>query len=68
MTLKPIKEDIIKLIRELPDDATLEDIQYHLFVKQKLLRAEEQIKEGKTNPHKEVMEKARKKWFNLNFN
>jgi len=63
MTLKPIKEDIINLIQELPDDATLEDIQYHLFVKQKLLRAEEQIKEGKTIPHEEVMEKARKKWF-----
>ena len=63
MTLKPIKEDIIKLIQELPDDATLEDIQYHLFVKQKLLRAEEQIKEGKTVPHEQVMEKARKKWF-----
>ncbi|TFF85471.1 MAG: hypothetical protein EU551_03975 [Promethearchaeota archaeon] len=63
MTLKPIKEDIIKLIQELPDDATLEDIQYHLFVKQKLLRAEEQIKEGKLKSHEEVMEKARKKWF-----
>ena len=63
MTLKLIKEDIIKLIQELPDDATLEDIQYHLFVKQKLLRAEEQIKEGKTIPHEEVMEKARNKWF-----
>ena len=63
MTLKLIKEDIIKLIQELPDDVTLEDIQYHLFVKQKLLRAEEQIKEGKTIPHEEVMEKARKKWF-----
>jgi len=63
MTLKPIKEDIIKLIQELPDDATLEDIQYHLFVKQKLLRAEQQIKEGKTIPHEEVMEKAREKWF-----
>ena len=63
MTLKPIKEDIIKLIQELPDDATLEDIQYHLFVKQKLLRAEQQIKEGKTLPHEEVMEKAREKWF-----
>ncbi|GAH39172.1 unnamed protein product [marine sediment metagenome] len=63
MTLKPIKEEIINLIQELPDDATLEDIQYHLFVKQKLLRAEEQIKEGKTIPHEEVMEKARKKWF-----
>ena len=63
MTLKPIKEDIINLIKELPDDATLEDIQYHLFVKQKLLRAEEKINEGKTIPHEEVMEKARKKWF-----
>ncbi len=63
MTLNPIKEDVIKLIQELPDDATLEDIQYHLFVKQKLLRAEEQIEEGKTTPHVEVMEKAKKKWF-----
>lgn len=61
--MKLIKKDVIKLIQELPDDATLEDIQYHLFVKQKLLRAEEQIKEGKTIPHEEVMEKARKKWF-----
>ena len=63
MTLKPIKEDVIKLIKELPDDATLMDIQYHLFVKQKLLRAEEQIKEGRTTPHDEVIEKAKKKWF-----
>jgi len=63
MTLKPIKEDIIKLIKELPDDITLEDIQYHLFVKQKILRAEEQLKEGKTIPHEKVMEKVRNKWF-----
>jgi hypothetical protein len=63
MPLKPVKEDIIKLIQDLPDDATLEDIQYHLFVKQKLLRAEEQISEGKTIPHEEVMEKAGKKWL-----
>ena len=42
---------------------TLEDIQYHLFVKQKLLKAEKQISEGKTISHEEVMEKARKKWF-----
>lgn len=63
MTLKPIKEEIIKLIQNLPDDVTLEDIQYHLFVRQKLLRAEEQIKEGKTLSHEEVMEKVRNKWL-----
>ena len=59
----PIKEEIIKMIKELPEDSTIEDIQYHLFVKQKLLKAEEQIQEGKTIPHEEVMEKARKKWL-----
>jgi len=63
MTLKPIKEEIINLIQELPDDATLEDIQYHLFVIQKIRKAEQQIKAGETIPHNEVMEKLKKKWF-----
>lgn len=58
-----IKEEVIKLIKDLPEDITLEDIQYHLFVKQKLLKAETQISERKTIPHEQVMEKARKKWF-----
>ena len=63
MTLKLDKKEIIKFIQELPDDATLEDIQYHLLVKQKLLNAEQQIVDGKTKPHRQVMEKAKKKWF-----
>ena len=58
-----IKEEVIKLIKDLPKDTTLEDIQYHLFVKQKLLRAESQISEGKIYPHDEVMERAKKKWL-----
>jgi hypothetical protein len=58
-----LKDEVIELIRKLPDDATLEDIQYLLFVKQKLEIAENQIKEGKTSPHDEVMERLREKWF-----
>ena len=58
-----LKEEVIELIKKLPEDVTLEDIQYHLFVKQKLLIAEKQISEGKTHPHNEVMERVRKKWF-----
>ena len=41
----------------------LEGFQYHLFVKQKLIIAEEHIYEGKNISHEEVMEKARKKWL-----
>lgn len=58
-----LKEEVIELIKKLPEDVTLEDIQYHLFVKQKLLTSEKQISEGKTSPHNEVMERASKKWF-----
>ncbi len=58
-----IKAEVIKLIKNLPEDITMEDIQYHLFVKQKLLLAEQQIREGKLIPHDQVMEKAKKKWF-----
>ncbi len=58
-----IKEQVIKLIQNLPEDITLEDIQYHLFVKQKLLKAEKQIREGKTIPHEQVIERVKKKWF-----
>jgi hypothetical protein len=65
MTLNSIKEEVIQLIKDLPDEATLEDIQYHLFVKQKLLRAEEQIKEGNTIPHEKVMEKTQKEMVQI---
>ena len=58
-----VKEEVIKLIKDLPEGTTLEDIQYHLFVKQKLLRAENHISEGKTYPHDQVIERAKKKWF-----
>lgn len=58
-----LKQEVIDLIKKLPDDVTLEDIQYHLFVKQKLEIAQKQIEEGKTRAHKDVIERARKKWF-----
>lgn len=59
-----IKKEVIELIKELPEDITLEDIQYHLFVKQKLMKAENQISEGNTISHEEVMKKAKEKGLN----
>ena len=50
------------IIRSLPDDISLEDIQYHLFVAEKLRKSREQIKEGKFFSQKEV-EKRLKKWI-----
>jgi predicted Zn-ribbon and HTH transcriptional regulator len=30
-----LKEEIIELIKELPENATIDDIMYHLYVKKK---------------------------------
>jgi hypothetical protein len=32
------KEDMIKLIQSLPDDCTLDDLYYHLYVREKVQR------------------------------
>lgn len=50
------------VIKSLPDDISFEDIQYHLFVAEKLRKSREHIKEGKVLAQKEV-EKRLKKWI-----
>ncbi len=49
------KELLRKLLDRLPDDATLEDVQYQIYVLQKIRAGEEDIEAGRTIPHDEVM-------------
>ena len=34
----PAKEEVRRLLNQLPKDASLEDIQYHIYVQQKIER------------------------------
>jgi len=61
-TTNSIKKEVISLIKELPEDITLEDIMYHLYVKQKLLKAKEDIAQGRTYSHEQVKKMA-EKWL-----
>jgi predicted transcriptional regulator len=49
----PAKEEVRRLLELLPDDASLEDIQYHIYVRQKILRGLEDIEAGHTLPEEE---------------
>jgi predicted transcriptional regulator len=60
-SIKPAKEEAIQLIRRLPDDTTLEEIQYHLYVQQKVRRGMRDVEEGKVYSQEEV-EKRMKRW------
>ena len=54
-----LKEEIIDFIRKLPEDATIDDIMYHLYVKKKILAGLKDIEQGKVVPHEKVMENAK---------
>ena len=61
-----LKEEIIDLIKKLPDNATIDDIMYHLYVKKKILAGIKEIEQGNIIPHEQVMENAKKrleKWL-----
>jgi predicted transcriptional regulator len=54
-----VKAEMITMLKALPDDLTWEDLQYHIYVRQKLERAEEDIKAGRVFSQKEVEKKIR---------
>ncbi len=51
----------MELIRNLPENITLEEIQYHLYVRQKVERGIKDVKEGRIYTQEE-MEKRMEKW------
>ena len=57
-----LKEEVISLIKEMPDNVDLDDIMYHLYVKRKILKGKEDIKQGKVYTHEQVKEMA-EKWL-----
>jgi len=61
-TTNSLKKEVISLIEGLPDDITLDEIIYHLYVKQKLLKAKEDIAHGRTYSHEQVKKMA-EKWL-----
>ncbi|MCX5875692.1 MAG: hypothetical protein NT087_05230 [Deltaproteobacteria bacterium] len=49
-------------MKQLPDDSTHEDIQYHLYVLEKIRKGQDDINQGRTSGHAEVKERL-KKWL-----
>ena len=58
----PAKEEVRRLLELLPDDASLEDIQYHIYVRQEIMRWLEDIEAGRTLSEEEV-EARMAKWL-----
>jgi hypothetical protein len=49
-----IKESVISLVKDMPENTTLEDIMESLYVKQKILKGQKQLESGQFYSHEEA--------------
>jgi predicted transcriptional regulator len=57
------KEQVQKILEVLPDDASLEDIQYHIYVRQRVDQGLADVDAGRVVSHEEAMRRL-DKWRN----
>jgi predicted transcriptional regulator len=57
------KEEMIAMIRKMPDDASAEDLLCAAYVRAKIDEGIRQAEAGQTIPHEEVMKRVAK-WLN----
>ncbi len=56
------KQQILELIKDLPDEIDIDEVIYRLYLRQKLEAAEKDVQEGRLVSHEEVL-KETSKWF-----
>ena len=57
------KKTVRDLLDRLPDDCSLEDILYHLYVVRAVERGLSDVEAGRVMSHEEVEESLRRKWL-----
>jgi len=55
--MKSAKDEVRSLFDNLPDEASLEDIQYHLYVRQSIFRGLDASANGKVISHDEAVKR-----------
>jgi predicted transcriptional regulator len=56
------KRAVLDLVKKLPENCTLEDVQYELYVRQKIERSMEAVAAGRVHSHGQV-KKRLSKWL-----
>jgi hypothetical protein len=49
-----VKQEAQQMIQNLPDNCTYEDIQYHLYVVEKIKKGIDRAQKGETSSHEEA--------------
>jgi predicted transcriptional regulator len=57
------KDQVRALLDRLPEDCTLDDVQYHLYIVQAVARGDADAKAGRVISHDQVASELRRKWL-----
>ena len=60
--MTPLKEQVIKMVKSMPDSITLDDVMEKLYFKMQVDKGSDELDKGKGVPHEEV-EKRMAKWL-----
>lgn len=60
--METAKEQVQQILEMLPEDASLEDIQYHIYVRQKIQQGIDDAEAGRVVSHAEVQQRL-SKWL-----
>jgi len=60
--MSTVKEEVRRVLEGLPDDVTIEEVMYHLYVRQKVEHAQDDVRAGRTVSQEEV-ERRMEKWL-----
>ncbi|MEK6544636.1 MAG: hypothetical protein AABZ44_09405 [Elusimicrobiota bacterium] len=55
--MSPVKLEVQRLLKRLPESCSLEDIQHHLYVLQKIGHGVEDVKKGRIYSHPQIKQK-----------
>ena len=56
------KQTVMDVLNGMPEDCTLEDVQYQLYLRQKLNKSRQAAAEGRLVPHEKVKDRL-SKWL-----
>ena len=60
--MRTAKDEVRKILDRIPDEASFEDIQYHIYVREKIERGLQDVEKGKVISQEEV-ERRMSKWL-----
>jgi predicted transcriptional regulator len=58
--MQTAKQEVEQMLHHLPDNSSIEDIQYHLYVLEKIRKGQDDISNGRSCTHEEAKERLKK--------